>query len=192
MPRSVPKYFSTVQSIIFRGMLSLCVLEVLFLLFMLQCLWGAESVLTPPDSFLSIERLISSCCSFFFFARQEEQVGPGPPSPYLFAGWTAFLDLCWRASQCPIASSQWASSRVHLLYWGYIFLQPPSRSYGAHTGSTAPAPASWPFFTSRMRCVFIIVSVCPVVLLIFRLFLGIRRSWGKGWGWQGGTVLCLV
>lgn len=102
-----------------------------------------------------------------------------------------FLDLCWRASQCSIASSQRASSSVHLLYLGYIFLQPPSGSYGAltwwvmsklnsagcttPTGSTAPASASRPLFTSRMHCVCV-----PSCLANFQAPSGYKKTLGEG------------
>lgn len=78
---------SAVQSIIFKGVLSLWVLEVLVLLLFCSVLLGPESVLTPRDSFLSTKRLISSCWIFF---RQEEQVG-AVPSISLLVWWLNHL-----------------------------------------------------------------------------------------------------
>lgn len=148
------------------------------------CAWfcsvliGPWSVLTSLHSSLRRQRLINSQC---ILVGRMSGLAFDPLTVYLLNHWIAFI------RQCLIASCQQASSSVCLLYWGSIFLQPPSQFSGAltccipgktlvsklychSTVITVTVPASWLFFTWRMHCVFISPSIYPVVYFIFKLF----------------------
>lgn len=179
------------------------IVEVLFLLFILQASNWPRFVLTPLYSSLRRERLISSCC---FFARQDYWVGLGPPCLCLLDGLITFLDLHWRASQCSIASCQQASSSLYLLHWGGVFLQPPTPLSGAliwcitEKLETAGCPTPTVIMgllqpldhSSPPEC---IVSQQPIhlssCLSHFQACLGYKKTLDERGGWPEETVLCL-